>query len=53
MYLWFLVNCDSALHDSKIGINVAIIQSACWDAGDAVEEIRHVGLFLSFTQIRI
>lgn len=37
-----LVNCDSTLTDSKVGIDIAIIQSACWDVGEALEEMKHV-----------
>lgn len=40
--LSFPVNCDSDHHQSKIGINVALIQSACWDVSDAIAEIRQV-----------
>lgn len=39
------VNCDSSLAKSKIGINIAIIQSACWEVGDALEEVRHVRFY--------
>lgn len=38
-----LVNCETLVEDSKVNLNLAILQSPCWDPEDTYLELNNVG----------